>query len=71
LAVSNSVTPRSRARWTQATAFSLRVPLENVSQEPKAISETTRSLEPNLRYFIGTLHNVMDRAARRVPGAQF
>ena len=52
-------------------ALSLRAPLENVSQEPKAISETRRSLEPSLRYFIGTPQNAMDRAARRVPGARF
>ena len=49
LAVSNSVMPRSRARCTHAIAFFRLAPLENVNQEPNAISETMSSLAPSLR----------------------
>src|SRR6478736_2036911 len=44
--------PRSRARWTQAMAASLRCGSVKVSHEPKPISEISRSLLPSLRYFM-------------------
>src|SRR5580698_9208667 len=45
--------PRSSARCTQAIAPARRCGSLKVSQEPKPISETCKSLVPSLRYFIG------------------
>jgi hypothetical protein len=41
-------------------AFALRTLSENVSQEPKAISETVSLLLPNCRYFNGDLRAQRD-----------
>src|ERR1700744_818424 len=44
--------PTSKARSTQAAALSRSTPTPKVSQEPREISETLRSLAPSLRYFM-------------------
>src|SRR5271155_1425449 len=54
--------PSSKARSTQATARSRATPTPNVSQEPNEISETLRSLEPSLRYF---MFNPRDSSLKR------
>ncbi len=44
--------PRSKARLTQASARSRATPTPNVSHDPSEISDTLKSLEPSLRYFM-------------------
>src|SRR5437763_6707699 len=44
--------PASNAASVQARVCSNATPPENVSQEPREISETSRSEEPSLRYLI-------------------
>jgi hypothetical protein len=53
LAVSMKLMPASKAASTHAFACSLATPPEYVSHEPRLISETSMSLEPSLRRFIG------------------
>src|ERR1700739_1704948 len=66
--------PRAKARSTQARAASASTPTPKVSQEPKEISETSRSLAPSLRYFIGRsslgFRLLVRRAARKARSAQ-
>src|SRR5271168_2966462 len=53
--------PLSSARWTQAIAWSFSTPPDVVSQEPKAISETSIPLSPSLRYFMNYLLHLRER----------
>src|SRR5665213_60941 len=47
--------PNSKARRTQAAARSRSTPTPKVSQDPREISETVRSLDPSWRYFMECL----------------